>query len=61
MSVNIPHMLHDEIRRIEARMSALQDGVKRHCNEADFIEKAKIEMAALHTRLDELHKREKSN
>jgi hypothetical protein len=59
MAPDIRQMLHAEIQRIEERMSALKDSVKRHNNEADFIEEARMEMAGLHTRLDELHERQK--
>ena len=55
----VVEMLKKEIIRIEARMTELQDAVKRHIEERAFIEEAKIELAGLHTRLDELQERER--
>ena len=40
-------------------MARLQDAVKRHYDDTDFVGEAKVELATVHTRLDELREREK--
>jgi len=59
MSAKISEMLRQEIVRIERRVEQLRDAAKRHPEDPDLLAKVKVELAMLHTRLDELHDREK--
>jgi hypothetical protein len=49
----VVYLRPQQLEREAGNTTALQNAVKRHCNETEFVEEAKTEMAALHTRLDE--------
>jgi hypothetical protein len=59
MQDKVAEMLCEEIGRIRARMEEAQQSLKRHPKNEKEISAAKIELVAFHTRLDDLHEREK--
>jgi len=59
MQDRVSEMLCEEIGRIRRRISEIQHEAKRHSDDDDKVSAAKIELAALHTRLSELRENEK--
>jgi uncharacterized protein YceH (UPF0502 family) len=59
MEDRVTKLLCEEIGRIKSRMSAVQHDEKSHVDDQEKVSAAKVELAALHARLDELHEKER--